>query len=163
MFWKKTIKLWKRNNSSFPPLLSLLMMAILWTACQNRPVPQTGNLDVNSTGSSVDSLLNKYTEFALRTDLSLLSENQRKMIPVLIKAAKIMDDLFWYEAYGNKEQLLAESTDPQLRRFIEINYGPWDRLNGNKPFVPGLGEKPAGANFYPADMSKEEFEQADLA
>lgn len=163
MFWRETIKLWKRNSSPFSTLLSLLIMVILWTACQNRPAPQTGNMNPNSTGPSVDSLLNKYTEFALRTDLTVLSENERKMIPILIKAAKIMDDLFWYEAYGNKEQLLAESTNAQLRRFIEINYGPWDRLNGNKPFVPGLGEKPAGANFYPADMSKEEFEESDLA
>jgi hypothetical protein len=49
--------------------------------------------------------------------------------------------------------------DPALRRFIEINYGPWDRLDGEKPFVPGVGPKPLGANFYPADMTKGEFEQ----
>src|SRR5690606_24734037 len=41
------------------------------------------------------------------------------------------------------------------------NYGPWDRLAGNRPFVPGVGDKPPGANFYPADMGREEFEAWD--
>jgi hypothetical protein len=50
-----------------------------------------------------------------------------------------------------------------MRRFVEINYGPWDRLEGNQPFVPGFGPKPAGANFYPPDMSKDQFEAAASA
>ena len=53
--------------------------------------------------------------------------------------------------------------DDNLKRLVEINYGPWDRLNGDRPFLPEYGEKPLGARFYPADMTKEEFEQADLA
>ncbi|MCB0687647.1 MAG: hypothetical protein KDC53_14025, partial [Saprospiraceae bacterium] len=101
-------------------------------------------------------------EFELKTDLSLLTENERKMIPVLIKAAKIMDDLFWYEAYGSKDKLMAENTNSDLRQYININYGPWDRLNNNEPFLPGISSKPGGANFYPPDMSKEEFENANL-
>src|SRR5699024_2921800 len=47
------------------------------------------------------------------------------------------------------------------QQFAVINYGPWDRLNNNEPFVEGVGPKPAGANFYPADMSREEFEAWD--
>ena len=50
--------------------------------------------------------------------------------------------------------------DEATRRYIEINYGPWDRLRGDGPFVDGVGAKPAGANFYPADMTVEEFEAA---
>jgi hypothetical protein len=46
-----------------------------------------------------------------------------------------------------------------MRRFARINYGPWDRLNGNKPFVPDAKPKPAGANFYPTDITKSEFEE----
>src|SRR5919199_1239807 len=42
--------------------------------------------------------------------------------------------------------------------FAEINYGPWDRLANDRPFVAGAGEKPPGANFYPRDMTKGEFE-----
>src|SRR5690606_16431863 len=49
-----------------------------------------------------------------------------------------------------------------LKNYTIINYGPWDRLNGNAPFVPGFEAKPKGANFYPADMTAEEFEKANL-
>ncbi len=112
--------------------------------------------------TKVDSLLAKYTPFKLETDISLLDENYKKMIPLLIEAAKIMDDLFWYEAYGDKEKLLSSISDEKLKVFASINYGPWDRLNGNKLFIDGEGEKPKGANFYPHDMSKEEFELATI-
>ena len=69
-----------------------------------------------------------------------------------------MDEVFWIEAYGDKSELMAMIEDPKVQRFAEINYGPWDRLNGNEPFVEGVGPKPEGANFYPADMTKSEFE-----
>ena len=82
------------------------------------------------------------------------------MIPLLIDAAKVMDDLFWLQTYGDKQALLAKVNDPDARRFVEINYGPWDRLDGNRPFVPGVGPKPPGANFYPVDMAKDQFEAA---
>jgi Peptidase family M49 len=110
----------------------------------------------------VKQKLQKYVSIKLKTDLSVLTENQKKMITILIEAGKIMNDLFWYEAYGDKNELMKKATDPDLKKYIEINYGPWDRLDGNKPFVKGVGEKPAGANFYPVDMTKEEFEAADL-
>jgi hypothetical protein len=110
----------------------------------------------------VKKKLQKYVSIKLKTDLSALTENQKKMITILIEAGKIMNELFWYEAYGDKNELLNDTTDPDLKKYIEINYGPWDRLDGNKPFIEGIGEKPAGANFYPADMTKEEFEAADL-
>jgi len=49
-----------------------------------------------------------------------------------------------------------------LKQLIDINYGPWDRLDGNAPFVKGVGPKPAGANYYPTDMTKKEFEEAKI-
>jgi hypothetical protein len=106
--------------------------------------------------------LGKYVNVKLTSDLSDLSENEIKMLPILIEAADKMNDLFWYEAYGDKDELLNSISDEDTRKFVEINYGPWDRLNGNKPFVEGFGEKPKGANFYPTDMTKEEFEAADI-
>ena len=106
--------------------------------------------------------LNIYANFPLTADLSHLSAQQKKMLPLLIDASKIMDDLFWQQAYGDKSALLKSISDPQARRFAELNYGPWDRLNGDKPFLSGVGEKPLGARFYPRDMSKQEFEKASL-
>ena len=49
--------------------------------------------------------------------------------------------------------------DTLIRVFAGINYGPWERLNGNRSFIKGFGDKPAGANLYPLDMTKEEFEK----
>ena len=82
------------------------------------------------------------------------------MLPLLIDAARVMDGLFWRQSYGDKDELMGRVDDPSLRRYIEINYGPWDRLAGNEPLVDGIGPKPAGARFYPPDMTKEEFEAA---
>jgi len=73
-----------------------------------------------------------------------------------------MDELFWYEAYGKKDSLLLTISDPDTKAFVQINYGPWDRLANNEPFIEGIGQKPEGANFYPVDMTKEEFEAAEL-
>ena len=85
------------------------------------------------------------------------------MLVKLIEASQIMDDLFWRQAYGDDYQawLASIGVDDQ-RRYAELNYGPWDRLDDDKPFMAGVGDKPLGARFYPADMTKEEFEAADL-
>lgn len=104
--------------------------------------------------------LDDYVRVKLDVDLAGLSQTQREMLPLLIQAAKVMDGLFWRQAYGDRDQLLQEIEDPDARSFAAINYGPWDRLGGNAPFVAGVGPKPAGANFYPADMTKDEFEAA---
>jgi hypothetical protein len=85
------------------------------------------------------------------------------MIKVLIEASEIMDDLYWRQAYGDGyEGWLASIGVDDARRFAELNYGPWDRLADEAPFIDGVGAKPLGANFYPADMSKEEFDAAYL-
>jgi hypothetical protein len=99
-----------------------------------------------------------YSSVPLTADLSILGDRERAMLVPLIHAAQIMDDLFWFQAYGDREALLARVGDPAARRFVMMNYGPWDRLAGNRPFIDGYGEKPPGANFYPADMTREEFE-----
>ena len=104
-----------------------------------------------------------YAEFTLTADLSHLSENQKNMVGLLIDASAIMNDLFWRQAWGDDYRAgLAAISDPDQRRFAEINYGPWDRLADNRPFVPGVGSKPPGAAFYPEDMDKEEFDAAYL-
>ncbi|MCO4798968.1 MAG: Zn-dependent hydrolase [Colwelliaceae bacterium] len=108
--------------------------------------------------------LDIYKEVTLSSDLSHLSINQKKMLALLIEASDIIDTLFWQQAYGtSKDEFLASITDEKIKTFVEINYGPWDRLNGDKPYLLGSSEKPLGAQFYPEDMTKEEFEQSDLA
>ena len=116
-----------------------------------------------TTVSAADSLMqSKIRQFAvvkLTTDLNLLSAKEKKMIPILIEAAGIIDGIYWKQTIGDKKIFLDTIKDSLVRQFAAINYGPWERLNANKPFISGFDEKPAGANFYPRDMSKEEFEK----
>ena len=104
-----------------------------------------------------------YAEFPLVADISHLSDGQRQMLVLLIEASQIMDDLFWRQAYGDDyQEWLASIGVDDARRFAEANYGPWDRMNDEAPFMPDVGEKALGAKFYPADMTKDEFEAASL-
>ncbi|MBM4158443.1 MAG: Zn-dependent hydrolase [Ignavibacteria bacterium] len=109
----------------------------------------------------VKERLETYKPVTLTADLSWLSENEKKMLPLLIEAADIMDELFWLQNYGDKDELLSGITDEYERKFILINYGPWDQLDGEKPFIHGVGDKPKGANFYPNNMTIEEFQKFD--
>ncbi len=141
-------------------LLPFLFSTLLLISCTSEEKQTEEKTAVDN--SKYDQLLSKYTAVKLTADLSQLSEKQKQMIPLLIEVGEIMDEMFWYEAYGNKQVLLDTLQNESARQFVNINYGPWDRLDGNKPFINGVGEKPAGANFYPEDMTKEEFEAAEL-
>lgn len=108
--------------------------------------------------SPYQALADQYAEFTLTTDTSKLTENEKQVIPLLMKAADVMEVIYWQNAYGNRSALLDTVKDPYLAKYIAINYGPWDRLNGNAPFIAGIQSKPLGANFYPTDMTTAEFE-----
>jgi len=104
-----------------------------------------------------------YAKVRLTTDIEKLSENEREVLPLLIRAAEIMDELFWMQAYPQRDSLLGAVDDEKTKEFIKINYGPWDRLNDNKPFVKGIGPKSLGSGFYPANMTREELEKSDVS
>ncbi len=138
---------------------------ILCALSCSKPNPSTESKEETSPQAAAKSslapeLAGMYTEFTLTADLSGLSDNQKKMIPILIEIAKIMDDIFWQQAYGDKDAFLNGITDPEVKKFATINYGPWNRLDEDKPFIPGVGPKPKGARFYPADVTKEEIENS---
>ena len=139
-------------------LLSLVaIVALVATAC-DQPQPEQPQEPAQPT----TNLSDKYAEYTLTTDISHLSENEREMLPLLFEAADIMDQLFWMENYGDKEALMAQIGDnADLRKMASIAYGPWDGLDDNKSFVEGIGEKPAGACFYPTDMTEEEWNALD--
>ena len=130
------------------------------TSCQ--PVPSKAGESASSdrAESPIEKKLSQYTTVRLTADLSKLTQNERRMIPHLIDAARSMDAIFWRQAYGNRDSLIKSIGDPAVRRYAEINYGPWDRLAENAPFVEGVGPKPLGAEFYPQDLTKGEFESA---
>ncbi len=103
-----------------------------------------------------------YASVTLGADLSGLTDRERRMLGLFIEAGEIMDALYWHQAYGDRDSLLKGIADPRMREFAELNYGPWDRLADNAPFIAGVGPKPPGAQFYPRDMTREEFEKANL-
>lgn len=135
-----------------------LLLPLTLAACSD---PGSKEAAPEGDGPTMQDLVDQYAVFRLEADLSHLSDNDRQVVRLLIEAARPMDGVFWRQAYGDREAALALAEgDEATGRFIEINYGPWDRLRGDGPFVDGVGDKPAGANFYPADMTAEEFEAA---
>jgi hypothetical protein len=129
-------------------LMYLLSAALVLAACQSSGIKENAYMDK----------VEQFAGFTLTADVSALSDNEKEMLRLLFQVSDIMDGIFWQEAYGDPSTLLDTIKDQSLKKFVLINYGPWERLNGNLSFIKSIGEKPAGANFYPADMTKAEFE-----
>jgi hypothetical protein len=130
-------------------------MIIIFTGCSNKQEEEKVMLE------------NKIAQYAVTNvnyDESLLDERQKIVVQKLYEAAKIMDDLFLEQVYSKNHEIkkkLETSSDEldKLRlQYFTINFGPFDRLDENKPFIEGH-TKPDGANYYPEDITKEEFEQ----
>ena len=102
---------------------------------------------------------NEFAEVELISDLSHLSESQKEMIGLLFQVADIMEDIYWAQVFPDRDAALASLMDANVSRFFRINYGPWERLNGNLPYLTGFGPKPAGSGYYPSDMTLDEFEE----
>ena len=153
--------LFKMNINGVLAIAVFAMMGM--ASCSDNSKMNASQEGKDSLQLYVEERLPIYAKVKLSTDLSKLTDDERQVLPLLIKAATIMDDLFWKQAYPKKDSLLATIKDEKTREFIKINYGPWDRLNNNKPFVTGIGPKPAGSGFYPEDMQKEELEKSDVA
>jgi hypothetical protein len=135
--------------------ISAIAATLLLAACTTTERAAPGAAD-----RAMDARVGKYRTVRLTTDMGQLTERERQVVGLLIDAAASMDSIFWQQAYGNADSLLAAANDDATRQFMRINYGPWDRLANNEPFIEGVGPKPAGANFYPADMTRDEFEAA---
>jgi hypothetical protein len=134
---------------------------LLATACAPAAdAPQEGSDGASPAAEDVERRLDQYATVRLTADVSHLAEADQEVLRHLIEAAKPMDQVFWMQAYGDRDALRTEIEDPATWRYATLNFGPWDRLDGNAPFVEGAGSKPAGANFYPGDMDAEEFEAA---
>lgn len=107
--------------------------------------------------------IDQYSKTELTYDENLLDDNQKVVIEKLYAAGKIIDRIFLDQVYSQNEEiedLLYQSQNPVdslVLEYFKINFGPFDRLDHDKPFY-GKEKKPAGANFYPEDMTKEEFE-----
>jgi hypothetical protein len=140
-------------------LVSSILLASLLGACEkDTPVVSAAPHETAPVEAETPSRFDIYAEVGLSADLSHLSDNQRQMIGLLIDAGKITDDIFWQQVWGDKDELLDSIEDTKMKRFAYINYGPWDRLAADQPFIESYGPRPPGARFYPEDMTKAEFE-----
>lgn len=101
--------------------------------------------------------LANYSKVQLSADLSSLSANQIKLFSHLIRAANSIDEVYWQQAYGDKDKLLADISDPDMKAYAMINYGPWDRLDGFTPFTDDFPPRPLGIGFFPEDITQDEF------
>jgi hypothetical protein len=107
--------------------------------------------------------MKKYAKVKLTADISHLSENQKEMLKLLFQAADLMDEIFWQENVDAKDAFMLGINNEKDRKYALINYGPWDEMNNLAPFIEGYGEKPAGAQFYPENMTVKEFEKFNIS
>ena len=158
----------KNTLSHYTPIAAAIAGLFMLTACgKSADTTQTTTAKPETTTEQTllvdESRLSIYHGVDLTSDLSHLSDNQHKMLSLLIDASKIMDDLFWKQAFfEDKDAFLSSIDDEDVRHFAAINYGPWDRLNGDTPFISGYDDKAPGAEFYPHDIDKAEFATASF-
>lgn len=117
-----------------------------------------GGKTTQNEKSLMQQKVEEFAYFDLSSDLvKQLSENEKQLIPIFVEIADVMDALFWKQTFGDKS-VLDTIQDKWTKDFTKINYGPWERLNNNKSFVAGYGEKALGCQYYPLDITKEEYE-----
>jgi len=138
-------------------LSSVFLVTLLFNCEQPMTLKKTDIQDVQTQ-------LAKFAPVNIDYDRTILSEKDQQVVDKLVDASKLIDAIFLNQVYSKNETLLAalkKSHDPADAPYLEfftIMYGPFDRLAENNPFIDSL-PKPDGANFYPEDMSKDEFLQ----
>jgi hypothetical protein len=118
-----------------------------------------------SEAARLQAMVARFSPTDIKVDLTNVSAADRKVLAKLIDASKVMDAIFLRQVWSGNEAMLIDLAQDQtlegrarLHYFL-MNKGPWDRLDHNKPFVPGAPEKPAGANFYPEGAAKADVDK----
>ena len=125
------------------------MAAIAMTACSN------------TSDDAIKEKVESYAVVEVSSPLyDALSENDKKIVDLFRQAGEIMDGLFWKQTFGDKAEIEA-LPDGYAKDYALINYGAWDHLDDNKPFIKGYGAKPLGCRYYPQDMTMEEWNAFD--
>ncbi len=146
-------------------ILLLLTLVPGFLACNKEHKQKVSNMEnYKNKIEYLDREIKKFAPVKLTFDRSLINEKQRMVLKKLIEASKVMDEIFLRQVYSKNIEIrekLQKTKDELSKKELElfnIYYGPFNRLEHDKPFIEGVGEKPLGANFYPEDMTKEEFE-----
>lgn len=108
--------------------------------------------------SPMKAKVEEYAQVELKSDLvNGLNDKEKELVKIFFQVGEITDDLFWKQTFGDKS-VLDTLTDSYAKKFAMIQYGAWDRLDNNKPFLLGYGEKLDVCNYYPHDITAEEFD-----
>jgi len=124
---------------------------------------QEAELPGKLPAAAVQAELDKLAPVALECSLTALSPADRSALAEILRAARVIDQLYLLQVSPDNPQLLQKlqfDSAPASRPYLElfkVMAGPWNRLEHDAPFLLGAA-KPAGAGFYPQDMSREEFE-----
>jgi hypothetical protein len=167
---KGTSRAWTARNGL---AITVATLAVAASACR-QPEPPPAAQTAGATpaaapaAASRDRLAGKAARFAtadIGADVSGLAESERNALRHLIEAARVLDGLFLRQVWaGGPAMLLQLQQDrtpegPSRLRYFVLNKGPWSRLDGDAPFIEGVGDKPGGANFYPAGATKAQLER----
>ncbi len=144
--------------------ITFLILALgLNSGCKGKEEQEEVEMAPLEKAPNIHERLAKLAPTEIIYDESLLNEEQKQVIEKFVLAAKQMDKIFWKQAshvglaIKDKLEQSEDPADKEYFRYLKINFGPFDRLNENKPFI-GTSPKPLGAGFYPADLTKEEFQ-----
>ena len=138
-------------KNTLPLTTIFLGLALCFSACNPKSVQMTEKSEMQK---KVEEFT--YVDLTAPELIAQLSEKEKQLIPIFIQIAEIMDQLFWKQTFGDKT-ILDTISDNFMKEFVDINYGPWERLKDNEPFVPGYGAKPDVCQYYPLDITLEEF------
>ena len=118
------------------------------------------------TQAELATMAARFAPTPLRVDTSKLSSGDQKALAKLIEAARLLDDVFLQQYWSGNTSLYAKLQKDKTAlgkarlNYFWINKGPWSALDEFEPFIPSVpARKPLGANFYPEDMTKDEFER----
>ncbi len=145
---------------------AILLLAIALSGCNTSMVNTSQKEETKTPASSLlDAQIRRFAPTEITANISQLSEGDRKALAKIIEAAKLLDPLFLRQVWSGNEALLKKleaDSSPEGKaklHYFRINVGPWSRLDKNESFIDGVPhEKPKNANYYPDDMTKEEFE-----
>jgi hypothetical protein len=149
-----------RSSRRLAGLALLLPLAL--TGCRDASTPPRGATEPSRAETEpLTTMMARFAPADLSADVSGLPESERKALRHLIEAARVIDAIYLRQVWGGNPALLMElqadhSTAGLARqRYFMLNKGPWSRLDGDAPFIDGVGDKPGGANFYAASTKAE--------
>jgi hypothetical protein len=145
-------------------LLTFLLVSTIMATAQKTPAPASAETSFPNA-DELNQMAARFAPAPLEVDLSSLSAGDKKALAKLVEAARLTNDVFMDQLWsGNlalyhKLQLDKSPLGKARLHYFWINKSPWSEIDEHKAFLPGVtAKKPAGANFYPEDMTKEEFE-----